>query len=215
MSVFEKRGDNALKILRIKFISDLNPDSLRELRGLSIHYEDGAKEALNLRAQEINNDESLDINIRGDLLDAISDDYSIINEIKKIGEELAIIGLFKTIEIKIKKISEISKFFTEEKIKNMNKIVCLKKYFKNIGINIEEIDNYLEFNELRELNNCVKHSGVVSPDLKEINESYGAENQLIKDYNKHFERLLIPNTKFVANLGDKIISKIRENSAQS
>lgn len=213
MSLFQSSSDNKLKILQIKLISHLNPDSLRELRGLSMYYEDGARKALDSRVQEINNDESLDINIRSYLEDAISDDSSLIDEVKMIGKELAIIGLFKTIEIKIKEISKISEFFTEEKIKNMNKIVCLKKYFKNIGINIEEIDNYFEFNELRELNNCVKHSGVVSPELKEINESYGAENQLIKDYDKHFEALLIPNTKFVANLGEKIISKIKENSA--
>ena len=61
----------------------------------------------------------------------------------------------------------------------------LIKYFKEIySLDIEALSNYQKFDELRLINNCIKHCGIVNKDLSNCNNKWKQGEEIILKENE-------------------------------
>lgn len=159
-------------------------------------------------AKQLQEDNSLDEYEKSIQFDFLSDDLDIAKEAMSLAEELAFIGLYKTIEIRINKAVRASGLMSNAKIKGLYIKDTLIKNFAAIGIKLEAVANYKEFCELKLINNAIKHSGVVSPELASLNPAIWIVGHPITDFAKHFKRLLRPNINFLSGIGLELCSKV-------
>ena len=192
-----------IKTTIIKFNSDIDPDDLRGLIELSTTYQDIHLSRLDKYVKDV--DEEYEE------YEFLNDEADRIANIALIGEELAIIGLYKTIEVAIKKCAKLSELFTQTEISNMFKFNELKLNFLDKHIDIEKIEHFNSFDELRIINNCLKHSGKVNKELVKINADKWILNSDIKNPRECFNRLLNPSLKFLNLLGSEIILVMQDN----
>lgn len=116
---------------------------------------------------------------------------------KLLGYELSIIALYKKVEIKTKKIvGRMVPNVKEEKLSYFKYLCDTLPFIKNL-------DNFKAFNELRMLNNAIKHGGVVSSELVKSFPSL-SEGDDLKDLDKSYERLLPQIKEYMNELVDKI-----------
>ena len=100
-----------------------------------------------------------------------------------LGYELSIIALYKKVEIKTKKIvGRMVPNIKEDKLSYFRYLCDALPFIKSLG-------NFKAFNELRMLNNAIKHGGLVSSELVESFPNLSEGNDL-KDLDKSYERLL-------------------------
>ena len=80
------------------------------------------------------------------------------------------------------------KSFREILLKDSNdkfQIKKLIKYFKEIySLDIEALSNYQKFDELRLINNCIKHCGIVNKDLSKCNNKWKQGKEIILKENE-------------------------------
>jgi hypothetical protein len=92
-----------------------------------------------------------------------ADEHEYILATKELGDELAIVALYKLIEITTKRVVRLA--FPGISAANLYKIKELKKALKQKGIQIEKLDHYQAMDEIRCLNNAIKHDGIVGAEL--------------------------------------------------
>ena len=111
-------------------------------------------------------------------VDSLIDDFDILKEVNLLSSQLAIVALYRIVEIRTKSIlkrhlnnsKDINSVF---QFKNLIKL--LKKEF---GIELKNVNGFSTIDELRCLNNSIKHQGVVSIELSKfhgwkLNEKIG------------------------------------------
>lgn len=189
----------------IKSYTNLDPVRLADLLEFSKIYNNQFTEKADKKVREIQGDLSLDSDEKNRMIDFLVEDVSIMDDIRIIGEELAIIGLYKSIEIAIKKSIKLTGKFSKKKLEELHKIEKFIEYFKDINIDVESIEGFNSFNELRLLNNCLKHSGFISKALMNVNPSLWKKGEKIDNSAETFSRLLYPSIDFLKELGNKII----------
>lgn len=92
----------------------------------------------------------------------------LINEqLKSVGEML-IINAFKNIEINIKTLIEIA--YPKVNSKDFYKWESLKQFFKNNNIQISKLKGYTEILHIKDVNNTLKHNGLLNDNIKKIEE---------------------------------------------
>lgn len=108
--------------------------------------------------------------------------------------EMKIVHLFRAYEITLKKLIKVAfstvnerDFFSWEK---------LREFCKNKGFNIKSIPSYPEINQLRLVNNCIKHSVGINGDVKKAvpefyNESAFSYESLCCFYSSVRDHLLL------------------------
>lgn len=207
-----------LRKLQISLYTDLNTDALRHLLNLPAVYKEYAEKIIKKQEDEINKDNSLSEDEKYMLLEYLADDSYNIDKLIKFYDDMPIIALYKTIEINIKNATKASGIFDQEDSKatknskkpseRLYKLEDFKKDFKNKGIDITSILNYSSYLELRELNNCLKHSGKVSNNLHQITTRYGKVNENITSPNINFHDLLDKNMIFLCNFGAELRARI-------
>ena len=127
-------------------------------------------------------------------IDALADDFDMLNEVKKLSSHLAIIALYKEVELRTKSILKLY-LKDEKKIKSLFKYDRLIHILKSdFGVDIKLVRHDHQINELRFLSNAIKHQGKVSSDLanysgwtkdKEIAEvldSFNKFSKLVPEY---------------------------------
>ncbi|TOQ66780.1 hypothetical protein, partial [Vibrio parahaemolyticus] len=100
-------------------------------------------------AQKVEQDETLDADEKDLQLEFLSDDIYSAKEAMDLAEELAIIGLYKTIELRINKAARASGLMSNNKIKELSAKGSLIKNFEAIGIDLKAMDFFDEFCELK------------------------------------------------------------------
>jgi hypothetical protein len=127
---------------------------------------------------------------------------------KSLGYELSIIALYKKIEIKTKKI--VVRMVPNVDEKNLS-------YFKHLRKTLpflEDLDNFKAFNELRLLNNAIKHGGLVCSELSE-NFPNLSEGDELKDLDKSYERLLPQIKEYMRALVDEIYARYEPEAGRN
>lgn len=203
-----KQIDKMVRKARVQMYSQLDSGKLRELLLLSKAYKNYAMDKIDKRMKDLEESSSLEQEVKEDLVYLLSENVSDTQEISKIGEELAIIGLYKSQEIAIKIAAKASGLFSDKQI---DEFYCTKKFnkhLKSIGIDVTLIADFKKFNELKLLNNCLKHSGIVDKKLAIARPERWKEGRVITDVTKDFDYLIVPSINFVREFGYQLRKKI-------
>lgn len=114
----------------------------------------------------------------------IQDDGVFMGIVSNLAHELSIVALYKQLEIKQKEIIAFHK---------RNEDTKKYSYWKNVlsvlPDTIKNSDGFMSVNELRLLNNSIKHEGVVSEELSNEFPSYGNKGEELSNLNEAFIRL--------------------------
>jgi hypothetical protein len=108
--------------------------------------------------------------------------------------EMKIVHLFRAYEITLKKLIKIA--FPTAKERDFFSWEKLREFCKSNGFNINTIPSYSEINQLRLVNNCIKHSASINDDVKKsvpefCNESAFSYESLYSFYNSVRDHLLL------------------------
>jgi hypothetical protein len=93
----------------------------------------------------------------------LGDERSFLEEVGSLAGELAIVALYKKVEISSKRAIELA--LPQVDAKSLFQFKKMKKALASVGIKLNKLPSYQALDELRCLNNAVKHSGKVSAEL--------------------------------------------------
>jgi len=130
-----------------------NVDELRkQIRGM-IHSE---RRRLERSAQEEGDDE---------LLEGIQDDLAVLDEMVETADQLTFVGLYRVVELRLKAL--LNRFVANpEDLEKVFKFKQLTNLLKNqFSIDIADLQGFKAINEIRLINNSVKHDGKVGREL--------------------------------------------------
>lgn len=157
---------NGFKRLQLESLTHLGKE-IDHLIEHIIHAQTIESNEISQQYHELDYDDELSEDNKHDIQENLIDQVEALKDVVNLTYELAIIALYKKVEITTKKAIKILDPNIEQK--NLYRIDFLKQQLKNQGINIATFTNYKAMNELRILNNCIKHSGLVNNELAEYN----------------------------------------------
>jgi hypothetical protein len=120
-------------------------------------------------------------------------------------EEMKIVCLYKEFEILLKEMIKIS--FNDIDINHIYKWEQIKSILNNVEINIGDIDSHNQINELRIVNNNIKHSNIISEKVlkDEISEFEGKKEFDSQSLSNFYSRIRNEPKIFIKSLANKII----------
>jgi len=123
--------------------------------------------------------------------------------------EMKIIYAFKHVEINIKRL--ISASYSDAQIKNFFQWNNLIGFLKTKMIKLEELSGYQEINQLRQVNNVVKHGADVE-DLEKIIEFKNQKAIKYESLEAFYQRIKEAPIKFLSALSGAIYAELYEFS---
>ena len=93
----------------------------------------------------------------------LADDLYELDAISDLADQLAIVALYRVVESNTSRI--LAHKFGTAASRKASYIRALRDFLKQQGINVELIPHYRATNELRLLNNAIKHAGQVTDEL--------------------------------------------------
>ncbi|WP_417857770.1 hypothetical protein [Xanthomarina gelatinilytica] len=144
-----------------------------------------------------------------------SDVPYIVDEIFSIQErllsvyEMIIVNDYKEFELIIKRLLKASLDFDEKDFRSFEN---LKPLLKSKGISLAKVDNYNDINDLRKVNNYIKHSKIreIPDDLKQIKEFRSTKNLNYLELMLFHQRVKDLRYNFIFDLKGKIYSYLYE-----
>lgn len=97
-------------------------------------------------------------------------DANTLNEYLNSIAEMKIVFLYKTIEIKLKSAINIAYPKVSKQYQNNWTWQTFKNHFNSIEKPLSKLNGYNEVDDLRKINNSIKHSGILGNDVKKILE---------------------------------------------
>ncbi len=132
----------------------------------------------------------------------IADEFSVLEDIRNLGEQLGIVAAYRVVETKMKQILKWR--YRTENLDGLN-IQGVKERLSRLGINLEGTPHYRAADELRLLNNSIKHNdGQVSPPLAGAFPVWH-EGEKLRDLEDTFNRLTPEIPKFIQALAEQVI----------
>jgi len=116
--------------------------------------------------------------------------------------EMRIINLYKSFEIEIKQILEQA--YPNVNKKDFYRWDILVNYLKSINIIIKDIKGYNETNQLRIINNQIKHRGSFTNEVKFIPEFYNSDRFTFENINLFYSRIYQQVNNFLSKLSSEI-----------
>lgn len=195
-----------LKKLKVKLATHYHMEAIDGIFGASLQVKAKIEKELAQQADEIGADQNLDQDEKQYMLSSLGDELFIAEVTTELAGEMMIIALYKTIEIAIKKMTTACELFTEAQLASFYKVGELKKQLKMKVVDIETLKHYKAYDELRCINNAIKHSGFVSTELA----SYPGfkKGQKLSDLHTHYYRLRDDVDRFLVSLQTEIIKAI-------
>jgi len=119
-----------------------------------------------------------------------------------------IVAIWSIYEKTFKKLLTLTNKLTLKQIENCyKKIESIKLLKAKFNIDFTLLDNYQEIEELRCLNNAIKHKGLVTIELNNANSKWILNSPISDTYND-FQRLMNAPYKLLNDLQIKIVSQI-------
>ena len=176
-------------------ISTLDPeyiDSFRELVDSSVRKK---FESIDSRYEEHQQREYDDPELKYLNGSWIEDDAIYMSDVSALADELSIIALYKLFE---KKHKELIQYHTGEA--DSTKYSYWKDALKALPENAKQLNSFKSANELRLINNSIKHEGNVSKELSDEFPSFGSKGDEFSELNKIFDRLKPGIIKYINEL---------------
>ena len=158
---------NGFKRLQLESLTHLGEEIDHLIEHIS-HAQAIESNEISQQYHELDADNELSEDEKYDIQEGLIDQNEHLKDVLDLMYELAIIALYKKVEITTKKAIRIC--FHDIEQKKLYRIDFLKKQLKDKGIDIEAFTNYKAMNELRLINNCIKHSGWVDDKLAAYND---------------------------------------------
>ena len=146
--------------------------------------------------------------INQDLSNCAMDIYFLERDLLALSE-MKIIYAFKSFETHLVWLLKAS--YSPELNKRIYKWETIKDFLNSKKIRISDIDGFEEINQLRIVNNSIKHSIKSKPaDLKNIKEFQGKESLAYQDFLNFYKRVEGSIMTFISALSSKIESDLYE-----
>lgn len=136
----------------------------------------------------------------------ISNELNWVTEHLKILSEMRIIYLFKSVETNLKSIIEIA--YPQVDSKYFYRWDNLNTFLKSLAIRYARSEGYNEVDELRRVNNSIKHNLTLSTDIKTILEfNMDSEKINYKNFQSFYSRVKPFASKYVNNIAGAIMAE--------
>lgn len=195
-----------IKKLRVRLATHYYHEVIDGIYESSVAQRSQLEADLRNRAADVEADEALEPDERENVLSSFDDELFIADLTTELAGEMMVVALFKTSEISIKNMATFSGLFTEKQVASFYRFSELSSNLKNKVCDIKTLRNYTSFNELRCINNSVKHSDKVNKELASF--PGWVEGKKLTDLHAHYRRLKDDVIKFVEEIQDAIIKKI-------
>ena len=134
------------------------------------------------------------------VLIGLENEQFCLEESVELSHRIAVVALFIKMELRIKAICRFA--FPELDAAKLYQVHYLEKKLKRQGVKIRHLASYASFDELRCINNDVKHGGIVSDELAKYSGwTLGEE---LKGIDNAYSRLAPSCASFIAELVDAI-----------
>ncbi len=206
ISVDLPKPKSDLTLLRLQMLKEFNCDAIDQLIYGVKAYTSLQHQNLVADTENIQADLALDEANKNWLVSLHEDDHYFLEEAEKLSAELAIVALYKKIEITTK--SAVLIAYPDIPSKDLFPIDKLKKALKAKNILIVQLSHYAAMDEVRCLNNAIKHSGLVSGELAKY--PVWKKGTTLSDLHDAYQRLAPLCVLYMGELVDVLIQKHRE-----
>lgn len=134
----------------------------------------------------------------------LREEHFFLDESLSLAHELSIVALYKKIEISTKR--AVTTAFPDVTAHSLFKIKDMKSALKRKGIDIEKLPNFKAFDELRCINNDVKHSGQVGAELAAYRWKAGEK---LGDLDVAYKRLAPLAAQYVNELVGELLQRVK------
>ena len=139
-----------------------------------------------------------------DFTNGLSDYYGLTHETKMAVSNYMIVATFSEYEKGLKKILSLSGKLTEQELKSCFRVAKIVEHIQNkFGVNYSDLDGADQIEELRCLNNSIKHNGIVGDQLVTSNPKWVKGQNLENTYDD-FLRLKSAPINTLKDLSNKI-----------
>lgn len=145
------------------------------------------------------------INHLPDTLERISQHANINQEIFSLCE-MAIIYLFKNLEIAIKRTIKIA--YPQVNTRDLFNWKEMNNFLSSKDIDVNKLKGFKEFDELRKVNNNLKHGEYITSEVKTIKEFKGMEKFEFPNLMEFYVRVRDMCEKFLSEIGNSIIQDL-------
>ena len=136
-------------------------------------------------------------------IDSQTDEFQILDEIELLSSQLSIVALYRIVEIRIKSILSISSKFNRNEISSIFIFKILKeKLAKKFNIDIKSIKGFDSIDELRCLNNAIKHQNKVTLELSRFPDWHKGDE--LKDLSSAYKKFSHVVPIYLHDFADKI-----------
>jgi hypothetical protein len=180
----------------------------RLLEGIASHAVSERKN-LSTQANEIAKATDVSSDDKFFLQDALSDEVYFLEEVEKLSNELAIIALYKKMEITTKRAVSIA--FPKVPTHSLFKVNHLKKSLLRQGVDITSLAHYRAMDEVRCLNNSIKHDGTVGTELAAYPAWKKKKGQPLMNLDVAYMRLAPKCAVYMQELLGELIKRRRAN----
>jgi hypothetical protein len=199
--------NNSINKLRVTFLAHYYDEIIDMLYSSAVEAKLNLKAKLEKDLTDIVSDNVLSEEEKHELESYISDELFLSEKTTELAGEMMIVALYKTIEIAIKDMLRVSRLFTDIEMKKFSQADKLKKQIKNKICDTETLKGYHAYNELRLINNCIKHSGLVNDKLSATYPSW-KKNEKLQNLDKSYFRLKNDVNVFIKLLRDNVLAKM-------
>jgi hypothetical protein len=132
----------------------------------------------------------------------LADDLNELDAISDLADQLAIVALYRVVEINTGRI--LAHKFGAAARRNASYIKALRAFLmQQQGINIERIPHYRAVNELRLLNNVIKHAGHVTAELGNEYPRWKQDKELA-GLGAAYERLKVRVPSYIFRFAERV-----------
>lgn len=142
-----------------------------------------------------------EIDPSGEYAEVLGDEKQVLDEIQDLADEMAIIGLYRIVELNLKKLA-LHLYTSGNRPELRNTGAVRSKLKSDYNLDINNIYNFDEVNELRVLNNAIKHQREVTEELAEFGG--WTEGDSLKNLDDAFNRLKPAVQEYLENFGREI-----------
>ncbi len=200
-------------MLGLVFLQHFDYDEITELvEGLQA-YASRKNDELSKLYDQAEQDPELNLNqeYKDWVLTGIENDNFRLDESVELSRQLAVVALYMKMELRIKNACRIA--YREIEAERLYKMHYLEKKLKERGIKIRDLPHFTSFDELRCINNDIKHGGVVGKELAKYPGWKLGED--LSNIEIAFERLAPGCRSLIFELIQAILDKKRENEDDS
>src|SRR5262249_39729683 len=141
-------------------------------------------------------------NLPSEIQEFLADDLHELNAISDLADELSIVALYSVVEINTGQI--LAHRFGPAARKNASNVKTLCKFLmQQQSIDIKRIPHYRTVNELRLLNNAVKHAGRVTAELAKEYPRW-KQGRKLTGVGAAYERLRRPVPSYIFRLAERL-----------